>query len=578
MIGTNVRQRGGREENRPMTIRGKLGASLFLFFFFAMGLLFEVFVLHEVVVAVRQLRWKQVPCEIVSSEVEEQSGDTPYVFSVRYDYEYDERTYPGTIYRRKYTGSENYSEAQEAASEFPAGKKRFCYVNPGAPAEAVLKRNSLLILPFALFPLIFIVIGAGGIYFVWRKAPPERARPIAAIAAGRRGKRRYALAGFFAIFAIVGGALFYPLGIRPIARTLDAESWVETPCRVLRAEVRSHDSDDGTTYSAYILYQYDFEGQTYKSDRFDFIGGSSSGYKGKARTVALYESAADPVCYVNPDDPSEAVLKRGWHAKLLLALFPLPFLLVGVGGVIGTLRHKKKTDPATGLPLAGRRRNKAASPESILTLPETGSVTLKPKHSPSVRLIGAIVITAFWNGIVLLPVLEIIEGFRQGSPSWFLTLFMIPFVLIGLVLFGMIPYQLMALFNPRPTVHLSSARLPLGGAAELGWKLAGSTGRVRELTVQLRGVEEARYTRGTDTYTDRNTFYEMELYKTTDPAGVASGQVGFLIPQETMHSFEAENNKILWSVDLHGQIDRWPDVKESYKITVTPAAVEGSMA
>jgi hypothetical protein len=110
------------------------------------------------------------------------------------------------------------------------------------------------------------------------------------------------------------------LGVRPIAKTIAAQSWIATPCRVLQAEVRSHDGDDWTTYSVYILYQYEFNGGTYKSDRYDFVGGSSSGYRGKALVVAGYETAAQPVCYVNPRNPYEAVLKRGFHAKLLLAI------------------------------------------------------------------------------------------------------------------------------------------------------------------------------------------------------------------------------------------------------------------
>ena len=91
--------------------------------------------------------------------------------------------------------------------------------------------------------------------------------------------------------------------------------------------------------------------------------------------------------------------------------------------------------------------------------------------------------------------------------------------------------------------------------------------------VTLRGIEEATYRRGTNTCTDKNTFYEMELYKTTHTTEIASGQVGVILPQETMHSFEADNNKIIWNLDVRGDIQRWPDVKESFKITIVPAAI-----
>jgi hypothetical protein len=241
--------------------------------------------------------------------------------------------------------------------------------------------------------------------------------------------------------------------------------------------------------------------------------------------------------------------------------------------MIGTLRRKPAADPATGLPRLAHPRRTKASPMSVLRPAGAGPVALKPTHSPWVRLIGAIFFAAFWNGIVSIFVWQVIDGFRHGRPSWFMTLFMIPFVVVGVGLLGMVLYQFLALFNPRPRLELSSSHIPLGGTAALNWSFLGRASRIRELSVMLRGVEEARYTRGTNTYTDRNTFYEMELFKTTSVGDMADGQVGFALPQGTMHSFDAENNKILWSLDLHGQIKYWPDVKESFKITVAPLPV-----
>jgi len=73
---------------------------------------------------------------------------------------------------------------------------------------------------------------------------------------------------------------------------------------------------------------------------------------------------------------------------------------------------------------------------------------------------------------------------------------------------------------------LSSGSIPLGGSAQLQWTLSGQTSRISEFTVTLRGVEEARYRRGTNTCTDHNTFYEMELYRTSDAYEIASGRIG----------------------------------------------------
>jgi hypothetical protein len=539
MVGMDSRGHNGGS-GKPPSVVGRLGLSLFFLLFFAMGSLFELFTVREFGRAMGQRTWQKTPCRIVSSEVQEHAGNkTPYLFAVGYQYEHARRSYTGSAYKRNYSGSDKYSDAQALAQMYPLGGSLFCYVNPGNPGAAVLKRDSLAIGLVILFPLIFVLIGAGGIYFIWRRQRPEAERPIAATAVRKGGKSlgKYGLAAFFAVFALVGGIMLYPLGIRPIARTIAAESWVTTPCRVLRAEVRSHDSDDGTTYSVYILYQYEFNGQTYKSDRYEFVGGSSSGSQGKARVVEQYEAAANPVCYVNPNNPSEAVLKRGFHAKLLLALFPLPFLLVGLGGLAGTLRGKIAIDVKTTKTWIAQRPAKASDGLATLRVTDGDQEILTPQFSAKAKFIGLAVIALFWNGVVSIFVADITNGFRHGDPSWLGLLFLLPFVAVGLGLIGVAAYQFLAMFNPRPTLALSSSIMPLGGAAELTWSFSGRTSRIGELAVTLRGVEEARYRKGTSTYTDRNTFYEMELYKTSDPNEIAAGQIGFVMPPDTMHSF-----------------------------------------
>jgi hypothetical protein len=102
----------------------------------------------------------------------------------------------------------------------------------------------------------------------------------------------------------------------------------------------------------------------------------------------------------------------------------------------------------------------------------------------------------------------------------------------------------------------------------------GWVSRIREFTVTLRGIEEVTYqTSGKDagTATAKNTFYEMELCRTSNTDEIAAGSVGVVIPRETMYSFEAKNNRIIWSLDIHGKIARWPDIKESFKFAVVPA-------
>jgi hypothetical protein len=92
------------------------------------------------------------------------------------------------------------------------------------------------------------------------------------------------------------------------------------------------------------------------------------------------------------------VLKRGFHAKLLLALFPLPFLLAGVCGVVHVLRGGKKPDEqAAGLG-AGRGPAWTRSNLTVLRVTDTGRAVLAPKFSPKMKFVGMLVVALFWNG------------------------------------------------------------------------------------------------------------------------------------------------------------------------------------
>jgi len=190
-------------------------------------------------------------------------------------------------------------------------------------------------------------------------------------------------------------------------------------------------------------------------------------------------------------------------------------------------------------------------------------------------LLIALAICVFWNGIVSLFLSDVIRGWQKGRPDWFLTIFLIPFELIGLGLLIAVLYNFLRLFNPRVKLIVSSSAVPLGAAIEVAWVLFGRSGRVRRLRIWLEGREEARYRRGTSTYTDRKTFAEVEVAVLEDPAEMAAGKARLEVPADSMHTFKADNNKILWVLRAQGDIAFWPDVSEEFELTVMPLAAEG---
>ncbi len=349
MVGMDSqgRQHGGK----VASVVSRLASSLFFLSLIAAGSLFEWLIVQEFGEVLSRRTWEKTPCRVVSSEIREQRNDeAPFVFSVNYRYEHAGHSYTGSMYKRNYSGSHEYSQAQALVRKYSAGADLFCYVNPDNPSEAVLRRDSLTSGLVTLLPMLFVLIGTGGIYFLWRRPRPRAEEPVAvsAVPESSTSKGKYALVGVFGVLALAGGLLLYPLGIKPVARTIAAASWVATPCKVLRAEVRQDSDDERITFSVYILYQYEFDGQTYKCDRYAFVTDSSGIYQSEDRIVKQYRAAANPVCYVNPDDPSDAVLKRGFHPKLLRGFFLSALLLIGVGGLAGVFRGNIAVGSATG--------------------------------------------------------------------------------------------------------------------------------------------------------------------------------------------------------------------------------------
>ncbi len=369
--------------------------------------------------------------------------------------------------------------------------------------------------------------------------------------AAKRNRHPGCLIPFFGIFLLVGLGVVWYLSVRPILLVLDARGWRETPCEILSSEVGSHrGSKGGTTYSIDIRYRYEWLGATRESEDYDFFGGSSSGYDGKAEVVARYPAGSARTCFVDPRDPGQAVLDRDFQPVYLIGFAFLLFVAVGGGGIYFVLRRPRPRQ--AGAPPKGMTK--------IYRKEAPGAATLKPATSRGCRLAVVLGFCLFWNGIV--------SVFLFGGLDGCTAIFLIPFVLVGLALVSAVGYQVLALFNPVPVLTVSREAVPLGGSFDLDWRFQGGVRRLKNLKISLEGREEATYRRGTKTSTDKSVFTTLLLH---GDAVQASGRVNVVIPRGTMHSFEAKNNKIVWILRVQGEIARWPDLGEEFPFRVLPA-------
>ena len=552
---------------------GRLFLTGFFLLFFGMGLLFVVIVTGEVLRHLDPWSWSATPCEVVSSEVVTTGDDeAPYRATVQYRYVADGATLLGDRVTVSDDGTSRYRQALLTTLRYPAGRTVRCYVDPDEPSRAVLERTVPWFTAIIVVPLIFMAIGAGGLYFAWRRgSTDEGGRPISdAAASSHRGI--WLQVGFGMIFVLVGGGFFIGMALLPALHLLEAQWWEATSCTIVSSTVRSHQSDDGTTYSVDILYEYEWDGGLWRSNSSSFVTWSSSGYDSKAEQVAQHPPGSTTVCFVDPDDPTRAVLERGLSLGYLLGLLPLIFVVAG-GAVAGhgLSRRRRHATAVSAAPAGVAEQTAAVLP---VAAPTVGPVVLKPATGPVMKALGMTFMALFWNGIVSIFVYQAVEGFRSGSPDWVLAVFMVPFVLVGLLLIGLVVKFALAVFNPRPQLTVSSPSPRLGQALQVQWQFNGSVRRLQRLRITLQGREEATYRRGTDTRTDTEVFSEITVLDTRDQMQMRRGSTLVEIPDDTMHSFDADNNVVAWAFEIDGEIARWPDVDERFEIAVRPALLE----
>lgn len=132
------------------------------------------------------------------------------------------------------------------------------------------------------------------------------------------------------IFALSGAAMSYFFHIQYIFKNAHVlEKWEEAPCKiktltVIKKSVRSHRRrglksggvrrrKSGSSTDHFVIhavYEYNYQGKQYTSAVFDLQDFSSPfGKSMKEKRVAEILKLDQPTCFVNPENPEEAILE-----------------------------------------------------------------------------------------------------------------------------------------------------------------------------------------------------------------------------------------------------------------------------
>lgn len=192
-----------------------------------------------------------------------------------------------------------------------------------------------------------------------RKLSTSRVLPGGTMAdrSSRKSLRLFLLGG--GLFMLLCGWSMYGQGNKSVG---EIEQWEQVEAVVLHSEVET--TSMRNTYSSgprnitgwkpAITYRYVFDGRTYEGDRFTVGPSSTSDRDTVAAIVASYPVGAGATAFVNPADPSEAVLARSDRGEsLFLAIAGIFLVVVGAAGIVAAalVRNRNNSTDETPAPL-----------------------------------------------------------------------------------------------------------------------------------------------------------------------------------------------------------------------------------
>ena len=405
-------------------------------------------------------------------------------------------------------------------------------------------------------------------------------KPVSSEAKSPKGGRGCAVA-FGTIFMLAGLGFLVGTLIYPIIRTRTSGDWKETPCTIVSSKIDISSDSDGTSYRPKVEFEYVANGLPYPGKSYDFTSLNRPKKRCK-EIVDAYPAGMQTSCFVNPDDPEDAVIVRSYDFSWLGTIMSLVFAGIGLAIAVAALFYSPKpsnsisgsakgpsraTGPALGLSsnaiaagVSSSSRHSADIEDEAWDKPQK----LKADHGRLTSFLGVLAMAIFWNGIVSVFIYMVIKEGFDGFQIVF------AFVLVGLFIIAAAFQKFGGLFNPKVELALTTGAIKRGDSVDVAWQLEGRTSALRSLSIKVEGEESATYRRGTDTITDKNVFCSIEVAEVQSSEDIEFGSRTVTIPADTMHTFKGDRNRISWRIVVHGDIPWWSDIKETYEFRVRP--------
>jgi hypothetical protein len=437
------------------------------------------------------------------------SGDDTWRPEIRIRYEVNGRQHDTWTYDAAWIYSSGRAAKEAILAGFVVGQQYPCWYDPANPdARAVLTRGLDWWMLIVLVPLVFVVIGAGGLIANRRQRRGEPLTVAVALPAGTAksfGSLGLTIVVGFFVAAMIAFAVFFALA-----------AWGAAPWAV------------GVGFFTPLVVF--------------FIAVPLLGRRVLAGWIQRLPSPERRAAkqMVPQEHPSPA-------ARVLGQVVPPP---AGDWPTVPAVQIP--TEPATTLAVRLRMDSGKLGCALTCLVPFTA--------------VWVSAVTAF--AVVLTR--EHARGQHNWGQTFFMVLLaLIGLALVGFV-FVIAAGLIGRLLAGRVVVELSAYPLAAGGRYECWAQQSGGTVPLRAVRVRLVCKESARYQQGTSTYTSTREVYSQDLLHPQDDSLAGGVRRPLEVPAGVMHSFAGANNQVSWSLQVRGRAGILP-VRLDFPVIVYPA-------
>lgn len=155
----------------------------------------------------------------------------------------------------------------------------------------------------------------------------------------RAGRLWFAAMGLF--LAAIGAATCAYLWMS-YAKAKRMDAWVERPCTVVEIGLAEAGADrfGAPRHRVKLRFRYQFAEKDYESGRVKRVAIAPSSVKNLEKWLKRFPAGLETACYVDPEDPSMAVLVKDSKGAIYAMWFPALFFVGGLGIAAGAFRRK----------------------------------------------------------------------------------------------------------------------------------------------------------------------------------------------------------------------------------------------